>query len=364
MNNWWEKIYFGNSIQDWIISLGIIVAGIIVLYVIKRIALIRLKNWASKTNNSIDDIIIRGIERSLIPLLYVLIFYVAINYLSVPVKIMSKVKILVWIVVMFFLLRSVTAAIRHFIFGRLRDNADNEARKKQANGLILILNITIWILGFVFLLDNLGYNISTLIAGLGIGGIAIALAAQTILGDLFAYFIIYFDKPFEIGDFISFDDKSGSVEYIGLKSTHLRAASGEQLICSNKNLTDSRVHNHGRMERRRVAFKIGVVYQTSANTLKEIPELIKNIIEQVPDVQFDRTHFMNLGQSTLDFEVVYFILTPDYTVFMNRQQEILLSIFETFEKRKIGFAYPTQTLFLNRENENMGSKEPDVKNNS
>ena len=363
MNNWWNKIYFGNSIQDWIIALGVIIAGIVLLYILKRSILLRIKEWASKTSNSIDDIIIRGIERSLIPLLYVLIIYVAINYLSVPSKIMGKIKVVVWIAVMFFILRSVTAAIRYFIFGRMKEKPDNEARKKQANGLILILNITIWILGFVFLLDNLGYNIGALIAGLGIGGIAIALAAQTILGDLFSYFVIYFDKPFEIGDFIGFDDKSGSVEYIGLKSTRLRTVSGEQLICSNKNLTDSRVHNYGRMERRRVAFKIGIVYQTTANIIKEIPSLVKNIIEQSKDVQFDRAHFMNLGQSTLDFEFVYFILTPDYTVFMDRQQEILLSIFETFEKKNIGFAYPTQTLFLNQENGSVNSDASDQKVN-
>jgi small-conductance mechanosensitive channel len=360
MNNWWDKIYFGNSIQDWIIALGIIVAGIILLYVIKRIVLLRLKKWASKTSNSIDDIIILGIERSLIPLLYVLIIYIAVNYLSVPAKIMSKIQVVIWIAAMFFILKSVTAGVRHLIFSSMKDKSDNEARKKQANGLILILNITIWILGFVFLLDNLGYNIGTLIAGLGIGGIAIALAAQTILGDLFSYFVIYFDKPFEIGDFIIFDDKAGSVEYIGLKTTRIRTLSGEQLVCSNKDLTDSRVHNYRRMERRRVAFKIGVVYQTSANIIKEIPELVKNIIEQVQDVQFDRAHFMNLGQSTLDFEFVYFILTPDYTVFMNRQQEILLSIFETFERKKISFAYPTQTLFLNQEKENIGYKESEL----
>ena len=357
MNNWWEKVYFDNSVQAWMIAVGIIAVGIILLYTIKRIALIRLKKWASKTNNSIDDIILVGIERSLIPLLYVLIVYAAINYLSVPVKIMSKIKVVVWIVAMFFILRSVTAAIRYFIFGRLKDTSDNVARKKQAGGLILILNITIWILGFVFLLDNLGYNIGTLIAGLGIGGIAIALAAQTILGDLFSYFVIYFDKPFEIGDFIIFDDKAGSVEYIGLKTTRIRTLSGEQLVCSNKDLTDSRVHNYGRMEKRRVVFKIGIVYQTPANLIKEIPGLVKNIIEQSPDVQFDRGHFMNLGQSTLDFEFVYYVLTSDYTVFMNRQQEILISIFETFEEKKISFAYPTQTLFLNQEEKNIRYKE-------
>lgn len=142
------------------------------------------------------------------------------------------------------------------------------------------------------------------------------------------------------------------MEYIGLKTTRIRTPAGEQLICSNKDLTDSRVHNYGRMEKRRVAFKIEIVYQTPASLLKEIPALVKDIVEQSQDTQFDRTHFMNLGQSTLDFEVVFFILTPDYNVFMDRQQQILLSIFETFEKNKINLAYPTQTLFVNQENEN------------
>lgn len=346
MNNWWQQIYFGNSIKDWVIALGIIIAGFILLYLIKRIALRRIKKWADKTETSVDDIIVAGIEHSVIPLLYFLLVFAAINYLSVPEKIMSKIKVVMWIVTMFFILKSVTSAVRYFIFGSMKDKADSEARKKQANGLILILNIGIWIVGFIFLLDNLGYNIGTLIAGLGVGGIAIALAAQTVLGDLFGYFVIYFDKPFEIGDFITFDDKAGVVEYVGIKTTRLRILNGEQLICSNKDLTDSRVHNFGRMEKRRVIFKIGVVYQTTPDQLKKIPGLVKNIIESISEVTFDRGHFMSLGSSSLDFEFVYYILSSDYTVYMNKQQEILLEVFETFEKEKLDFAYPTQTLFV------------------
>jgi small-conductance mechanosensitive channel len=346
MNNWWQEIYFGNSVKDWMIAIGIIIVGGILLYAIKKIVLNRLKRWASTTSTSIDDIIIAGIEHSLIPLVYVILIFSAINYLSVPEKIMSKINVVAWIAAMFFILKSVTAGVRYFIAGTMKYKPDNEARKKQANGLILILNITIWIVGFVFLLDNLGYNIGTLIAGLGIGGIAIALAAQTILGDLFSYFVIYFDKPFEIGDSIAFDDKSGTVEYVGLKTTRIRTLSGEQLICSNKYLTDSRVHNYGRMERRRVVFKFGIIHQTPVKLIKEIPVLVKNIIEQSQDVQFDRGHFMNLGQISLDFEFVYYILTSDYTVFMNTQQQVLLSILETFENKEIKLAYPTQSLFL------------------
>jgi small-conductance mechanosensitive channel len=351
MNTWWEQIYFGNSISDWAIALGIIIAGFIILYLIKRIALRKIKKWAGKTETSVDDIIIAGIENSVIPLLYFLIVFAAINYLTVPEKIMSKIKIVAWIVTMFYILKSVTQGIRYFIFGYMKNKEESEARRKQANGLILIINIGIWIVGFIFLLGNLGYNITTLIAGLGVGGIAIALAAQTILGDLFAYFVIYFDKPFEIGDFISFDDKAGVVEYVGIKTTRIRILNGEQLVCSNKDLTDSRVHNFGRMEKRRVILKIGVVYQTTTAQLKRIPGLVKNIIESVENVTFDRAHFMALNNSSLDFEIVYYILSSDYNVYMDKQQEILLAIFEAFEKEKIDFAYPTQTLFVEQAKE-------------
>ncbi len=357
MNNWWQQIFLGNSIKDWAIAFCIIIVGFIILFLIKKIVLSRLQKWAEKTETSIDDIIIAGIEHSVIPLLYILIVFVAINYLSVPDKIMNKIKVVVWIATMFFILKAVTSGVRFFIFGKMKGKEDSEARKKQANGLILILNFSIWIVGFIFLLDNLGYNIGTLIAGLGVGGIAIALAAQAILGDLFGYFVIYFDKPFEIGDFISFDDKAGVVEYLGIKTTRIRILNGEQLICSNKDLTNSRVHNFGRMEKRRVILKIGVVYQTTAAQLKKIPGLVKNIIKSVADVTFDRAHFMAFNNSSLDFEIVYYILSADYNVYMNKQQEILLAIFETFEKEKIDFAYPSQTLFIEQTKENTGKKD-------
>ena len=349
MDHWWQEVYYGNSILDWTIVIGTILIVGILLYTLKKTVISRLRSWASTTNSAIDNILFAGIERSVIPLTYFFIVYGAINYLTIPEKILGKIKVVLWIFIMFFILRSITETIRYVLFGKIEEKSENEVRKKQANGLILIINVIIWILGFAFLLDNIGYDITTLIAGLGIGGIAIALAAQSILGDIFSYFIIYFDKPFEIGDFISFDDKSGNVEYIGLKTTRLRVLNGEQLVCSNKDLTDSRVHNFGKMVKRRVVFKIGVAYQISPETLKEIPNLVKSIIDHTENVQFDRCHLMDLGPSKLDFEVVYYILTDDYSMYMDRQHVILLAIFKTFGERKISFAYPTQTLFLEQQ---------------
>ena len=207
-------------------------------------------------------------------------------------------------------------------------------------------------MGLVFLLDNLGFKVSAVITGLGIGGIAVALAAQTILGDLFAYFVIFFDRPFEIGDFIIVGDKLGSVEYIGLKTTRVRSLSGEQLVFSNKDLTDSRIHNYKKMERRRVVFQLGVIYQTTLEQVKEIPAIVKQIIENQKDTAFDRGHFAKYGDFSLNFEFVYYVVGSDYNKYMDIQQAINLEIYKVFEEKGIEFAYPTQTLFMSMLNSN------------
>jgi small-conductance mechanosensitive channel len=253
-------------------------------------------------------------------------------------------------VVTFFVLRIITSFIGYLFKQAASKKERNELREKQAKGILLIVQIIVWTIGFLFLIDNLGFDITTLVAGLGIGGIAIALAAQTVLGDLFSYLVIFFDKPFEIGDFIIVEDKMGTVEYIGIKTTRIRTLSGEQLVCSNTDLTDSRVHNYKRMEERRIAFSFGVVYNTPAAKLKIIPPLVKKIIEDLENTRFDRAHFKSFGDFSLDFEVVYYVLSADYNIYMDKQQSINLRIFELFEKEQIEFAFPTQTLFVTRIN--------------
>ncbi|MCH5598085.1 mechanosensitive ion channel family protein [Niabella ginsengisoli] len=248
-----------------------------------------------------------------------------------------------------FALRLINAVIEYAILSFLKTKEDGDIKQRQAKGLLVIVKVIVWIFGIVFLLDNFGYNVTTIVAGLGIGGIAIALAAQAILGDLFSYFVILFDRPFEIGDFLVVDDKVGTVEYIGIKTTRLRTLQGEQLICSNKDLTDSRVHNFKEMEKRRVVFALGVTYQTDAETLAQIPELVKEIIEKNEDVVYDRGHFSGFGDFSLNFEFVYYMLSSDFNIHMDTQQRIYLDIYREFEKRNIEFAFPTQTLFVNNE---------------
>jgi len=341
---------FGNTVLDYLTSLGIFVGGITVVYIFKIYVLKRLKFWAKSTETPIDDLIIRVIDKSLVPALYLGIFYLTLHTLTLTPLFKRGLEIAAIVLITVLVVRAITAAVNYGLQASVKESDDVERREKQLKGIRALINIVIWAVAAVFLLDNLGVKISAAVAGLGIGGIAVALAAQAVLGDLFSYFVIFFDKPFEIGDFIVVGDKMGVVEYVGIKTTRIRALSGEQLVFSNTDLTNSRVHNFKKMEKRRVVFKLGVIYQTPYGKIKVIPEMVKGIIAAQEDAEFDRGHFASYGDFSLNFEFVYYVTGADYAKYMDIQQAINLAIFETFEKENIEFAYPTQTLFLNKEN--------------
>ena len=204
----------------------------------------------------------------------------------------------------------------------------------------------IWSVIALVALDSLGINVTTVVAGLGIGGVAVALAVQNILGDLFASLSIILDKPFVMGDFLIIDEHMGSVEYIGLKTTRIRSLSGEQLIFSNSDLLKSRIRNYGRMFERRVVFNLGVTYSTPRDKLRRIPEIIRDAINAQEKTRFDRSHFMKYGDYALQFETVYYVKSPDYNIYMDIQQSIYFAIHEAFEREQIDFAYPTQKLLV------------------
>ncbi|HEU4860463.1 MAG TPA: mechanosensitive ion channel domain-containing protein [Chitinophagaceae bacterium] len=346
MNTFWEKIFLGNSIIDWAIAISIIIGSIILLRLIKTILFSQFKKWSKKTNTTIDDFLLLVTERSILPFFYLLAVYSGLSYLSLGEKTQNILRIALLVAGTFFGIRLITSLIRYAVENFTRSQHDIELKKKQARGIIIIINILVWIMGIVFVIDNLGYDITTLVAGLGIGGIAIALAAQAVLGDLFSYFVIFFDKPFEIGDFIIVGDKMGTVEYVGIKTTRIRALSGEQLIMANTDLTNSRVQNYKRMEKRRVVFSIGVLYETPVEKIKMVPGIVKKIIEDQSELQFDRVHFFAFGNFSLNFEIVYYVSSADYNLYMDKQQTINLAIFEEFKKEHIEFAYPTQRIYL------------------
>lgn len=351
-----DYTFWNNKVETYLIALGIFILGFFIAKIFKKVFLAQFKKWSEKTETSIDDFIVRGIEIAVLPLLFYAVFYIAITTLNLSDKLVKALNIATIIVVTFYVIRIITSSVKFALNSYIYKQEKGEERVKQMRGITTIFTFLIWAFGIVFLIDNLGYNVSSVIAGLGIGGIAIALAAQTVLKDLFSYFVIFFDKPFEIGDFLNVGDKVGSVEYIGIKTTRLRSLSGEQLVFSNTDLVDSRIHNFKRMERRRVVFKLGVIYQTKSKQLAEIPSLVKGIIEEQENVTFDRGHFAAYGDFSLNFEFVYYIMSSDYVVYMDTHQKINLKIYDEFEKRKIEFAYPTQTLFMNKENENENIK--------
>lgn len=209
-----------------------------------------------------------------------------------------------------------------------------------------ILNVVIWTLVVLLTLDNLGVNITALVAGLGIGGIAVALAVQNVLGDLFASLSITLDRPFVVGDFLAVGDFLGSVEYIGIKSTRLRSLSGEQIIMANSDLLNSRVRNYGRMNERRVVFATSITYETPIELVERVPALIREIVEAQQDTRFDRSHFAKYGPGSLDFETVYYVLSADFNRYMDIQQAINLRLHRELTGLGISIAYPTQRLII------------------
>jgi len=228
---------------------------------------------------------------------------------------------------------------------RIKDDQSVALVVKSLGG---VLQWGVWTLGIIFILDNLGVNVTTLISGIGIGGIAVAIAAQAVLGDAFSAFSIFMDKPFEIGDFIIVDNFMGTVENIGIKTTRVRSLDGELLIFANSDLTKSRIKNYKQLKNKRVAFHVKIQYGTPVEKVTQVQLIIKKIINDTADVRLDRVHFQSFSDFALVFEIVYFVLSSNYNVYMDSQQTINIGIMKAFQEEGIKFAYPTQTLQLER----------------
>jgi len=240
--------------------------------------------------------------------------------------------------------RMITVAVQRAFDRQLQSNPAGATHLMVAG---LVARIVLWSIATLVALDNLGFNITTLMASLGIGGIAVALALQNILGDLFSSVSIALDKPFAIGDFIVVDSYMGTVEHVGMKTTRLRSLGGEQIIFSNTELLKNRIRNFKRMQERRVQFEFGVAYETSIENIERIPPLVKEIVSSGQfAARFDRAHFKGYGDSALLFEVVYYVLDPDYNLYMDIQQAISLALLRQFRECGIAFAYPTRTLYI------------------
>ncbi|OQX81668.1 MAG: mechanosensitive ion channel protein MscS [Candidatus Omnitrophica bacterium 4484_70.1] len=337
----------GNTLLDYIISFIILLIAFFLIRIFRKVVLNRLRKWVQKTETTLDDFIVNNIlGKTLLPLLYFGAFYISLNLLQLTSLLKKIMNVLGMALITFFVTRLIIEVLSYALKIYWMKQGKKEALERSLKGILRVAKILIWGLAIIFFLDNLGFKVSTVLAGLGIGGVAVALAAQAILKDLFSYFSIIFDRPFEVGDFIIVDDFLGTVEYIGIKTTRIRSLGGEQLVFSNTDLTDSRVRNYKRMEKRRVVFQFGVTYDTPVEKLKKIPKIVEEIIKSVKDTIFDRAHFFSYGDFSLIFEVVYYVLGSDYNKYMDIQQEINLKLKEEFEKERIEFAFPTQTLYV------------------
>jgi small-conductance mechanosensitive channel len=344
MDNLLHQVYYGNSIKAYLIAFAVIVAGFLVLGFIKKLVFSGLRRWLKNVSSKTVTLLLEVMEQTILPLLYVTLIYTSLSTLHLSPVFRKYMNNIMMVVVVFFIIRIVILVIKKSVLAYLHRQEKEENEISQISGLLILVNIIAWCIGIMFLMGNLGYDISTIIAGLGIGGIAIALAAQAVLGDFFSYFVLFFDKPFEVGDFIAVDELLGTVEHIGLKTTRLRELVGDQLIFSNSDLAKSRIHNYSRMDERRITFEFGVIKETGLEQLKLIPEMVNDIIRTQPKTRLDRGHFASFGDFSFKFAFAYYVLDPDYTVYMNTQQAINFSILEALEKHNIKLAYPTQVL--------------------
>jgi small-conductance mechanosensitive channel len=341
----------GIPVREYAICLAAILIGCLLVKVFQILVSKRLKQWFIATPTTWDDLLVDQFEKNGAPILYVVVVYMGLKDLEMKDFLLSWLRTGTAAAVTVLAVRVLLAVVDHAIktYWRRHATERSEDRERSLHGITTIAKLVVWIIGAILLLDNLGIKVSAFVAGLGITGIAVALAAQAILGDLFSYFVIFFDQPFEVGHVIKVDQFTGEVERIGLKTTRLRSVDGEQIVVSNKFLTDSRVQNFKRMVRRRVVFAFEVEYETGEAALKAIPEMVKASLARFPDVTFDRAHLKEFTNFGLKFETAYYVETPDFRRYLDVQQEVNLALLSDFKKGKIEFAFPAGVVHVHQD---------------
>jgi len=344
---WLDAAVYGGTPRDWLIALGWSLAIALSVYLVKPILIRRWGARAQHSRSSIDDVLIEALKATRSLLVAVFALSLGAHYLSLPEAHARLLKGATGIAVFLQVGFWAGAGLKFWLNrSRTRALATNASAATSLSAIGFIAQLGLWAVVLLLMLDNLGINITALVAGLGIGGVAVALAVQNILGDLFASLSIVVDKPFVIGDFIIVDNYMGTVENVGLKTTRIRSLDGEQIVFSNSDLLKTRLRNYKRMVERRVVFSFGVVYETRPEQLEQIPSMIRRIVEAQPKVRFDRAHFQKFGEYALLFETVYAVLDPDYNLYMDIQQAVNLAILRALQAQDIALALPRQAMRL------------------
>lgn len=341
--------FLGASALSWGTALAAALASWLAMRLALRLLLSRASVVAQATTNRVDDLLVdllRGTSRAL---LLVTALLIGLSMVDLPARWSTRVSQL-WFLTLALQFglwgnRAIVIGLRHYVE---RHSQGGMARQVGTSATLLswTLRTVLWAVLLLAMLANLGVNITALVASLGVGGVAVALAVQNILGDLFASLSIAVDKPFEVGDFITLAGVAGSVEQVGLKTTRIRALSGEQVVISNTELLKQTINNYKRMEQRRVVFKFRLTYGTTPEQAEAVPGIVRRAIESQDKTRFDRAHFQGFGDSALEFEVVYFVLSADYNVYMDIQQHINLALLRELRQLGVDFGLPARTLQL------------------
>ncbi len=341
-----DDTIYGNSVRAWLVAGLAFAIALAALVLTRRLVTRRVAGAIGRTTNQFDDLALNLAKRTRIYFLFAIALVIAVRFVELPTRFGGLLDKLVGLVVLLQGAHWATGVVGFYVSRHIekRRGTSDAANLWAARMLGFAANVAVWAVIFVAVLDNLGFDVTTLVTGLGIGGIAIALAVQNVLGDLFAAMAIVLDKPFIVGDFIVVDSFSGTVEQIGLKTTRLRSLSGEQIIFANGELLKGRIRNYKRLYERRNVFSIDVPYGTPPSLLARIPPMLREIVESQRPIRFDRSHLSAFTDSALRFETVYYVLDPDYNRHMDIQQAILLAVLERFASEQIEFAFPTRTI--------------------
>lgn len=343
---------WGNTGEQYAIALAIFVGLMIVFKIFQVIVLYRLKKLTNKTQTDIDDFVLGLVKNVKPPFYFMVAFYLATNFLDLN-EFLKKVVFGAFVIILVIqVIITAQKVIDYFIKKKILKSDDEGGDKDKEAIVKLTAQLTkgaLWIFGALLILSNIGVDVTSLIAGLGIGGIAIALAVKDILGDIFASFSIFTDKPFKVGDFIELSpNEKGTVEKIGVKTTRLKTRQGQQIVVSNKMLTEATIQNYRRMEKRQTSYILGITYETPKSKLKKVPAIIKKIIEEQKHASVVRVYLKEFGDFSINFEVVFTMENPEYDLFTRTQHKIHLATLKAFEEEGIEFAYPTQTLFVQK----------------
>src|SRR5450830_161640 len=345
MNIWLQNNSFLSiPAYQWLVALVITLLAFFAMHALWQVLLKKLTAMVQKTTSSLDDIFVEVLGSTQKLTLTLFAMLIGMHFLELPTKWESRLDhisfIIIGVQIAIWLSKGIT------VWSRLQPTEkDGPVPNPVITSMLSwVFKAVIWSIIFLTILANVGVNITAFVASLGVGGVAVALAVQSILSDLFASLAIGLDKPFVIGDFVVFGDVAGSIERVGLKTTHIRSISGEQIVCSNTELLKNTIHNYKRMSERRVVFSFGITYDTPLATIAQIPDVAKKAIEQSSDTRFDRAHFKEFGANALNFEVVYFITSTDFNLYMDIQQSINLYLMSEFQKMEVKFALPAVTL--------------------